>query len=487
MPVDPEISLHVFGAGGPQANPQPSPFDTIGKFADVQSKLNEVRLFNQTFAARQAAGQIFATSPDMATATDRISKDPMVSAFAPELVNLARQNQLVMTELQGKQQEQARSGFEGFVKALPQIYNHPEQWGPMVNAQLDLLPPALRAQVAPSIEMIRKGLTDGLPEDPHAALDMYHSRLNGMMVAAGITPDLIHQVAGTPGQLNTGGTTIGTMQTPAGEPGGGTLQPAAGGVGMTLPPQLAALPNKEGGTTTAVVNGGGTNVTPIAASPTIPEGATLKADATATEANTTAAQHVAEIAPVRLRALDTIVDTMRKFQAGGGAPTRAAVAQLAQALENAGVPGIDDKLVNKIGNSSLSAFQLFDTQLKPLLTSMLTQDAAGQGRVMLPEVEAYIHLFDTSKDPRAIIGALNNIRFAYQMGVDRADKWQDYQKSGKPASGFYLDYLKNFDPKKLPKSVGGYSLEPTNPATVLGGAPGKPSLDDLLKKYGKKK
>lgn len=466
MPVDPEISLHVAGAQAPA-----SPFDTIGKFAEIQSKLNEVRLFNQTFAARQAAGQIFATSPDMATATERISKDPMVSGFAPELVNLARQNQLVMMELQGKQQDQARSGFEGFVKALPQIYNHPENWGPMVNAQLDLLPPALRAQVGPSIEMIRKGLTDGLPTDPKAALDMYHSRLNGMMVAAGITPDLIHQVAGMPGQLNTGGATVGTMQTPAGEPGAGTLQPAPGGVGMTLPPQITNIPNPQGATTPTVI-GGIAAPQPLGTTPNTTQAGELHAGAETAGDITKGASAITEVIPARINALDTIERVLKQTQLGAGTPTRTVAAQLAQGLKNIGLP-ISDDLVNKIAGGRLDAVQLFDTQLKPLLTGMLSHDAAGQGRVMLPEVEAYIKMLDTAKDPRAIVQALNNIRFGYQVGFDKADKWKDFKSAGGDPADFNRWYANQFDRSKLPSHAGSLRLTPLDSKGVRGGDPDK--------------
>lgn len=465
MPVDPSISLDVTGA-----TPPPSPLDTIGKFAETQERLNQIRLFNQTFAARQAAGQIFATSPDLATANDRLSRDPMVSAYAPELVNLGRENQLVMTQLQGLQQGQAATGFEGFMKTLPAIYNHPGSWGDVVGAQLNLLPPAIRAQVAPSIEMIRKGLTDGLPEDPQGAMDQFHSRLNGMMIAAGITPELIRQVAGTPGTLNTGGATVGTMQAPAGEPNAGALTQAPGGVGMTLAPQLADVPNPQGGTQKQIV-GGAAAPTTLGATPNITQTGELGAGADQAKLLTNEANNLTSVLPVRLKALDTVIDTMRQTKLGGGTPTREVVAQAAQGLRNIGL-NISDETINKIAGGSLPALQLFNTQLKPMLVSMLTHDAAGQGRVMLPEVEAYIHLLDTAKDPRAIIGALNNIRYGYQVGFDRAQKWNTYKNSGGDPSNFSADYAAHFDPAKLPQKAGSLSFAPTDPKSVLGGNEG---------------
>lgn len=486
MPVDPAISLQG------QPPPQPTnPFELIGRYAQTQQALNENKLFAQTYAARQAAGQIVASAPDPETAVHSLMSNPLTAAFAPEMIqNMAGVNQTLATT-QGIRQDQAGTAFTGMVKNLPAVIADPSQWTAATQVALNNVAPGARPQVAASLEALRKSLTDGLPTDPAQAAGEMRRRAGAWFLSAGGTPEILQGVMGTPDTLSLGNKAQPVVKAPiqgglAGEPGG-SVAPVGNGLGIGLAPQLTDVPNPQGGASRVILHDpGAPGVTPLGSTPTTAQAGENTAAASAAEDNTKAANEVASVLPVRIKALDTIVDTLKQFKPGGGAPTRLAAAQIVQGLKNAGVPGIDDAMVDKIASGSLPAQQLFDTQLKPLLTNMLTHDAAGQGRVMLPEVEAYIHLLDTAKDPRTIVRALNNIRYGYRVGIDRAQKWPSYRDLGKNPADFNNWYINQLDPKKLPSKVGGMSLAPVDESSVLGGgAAPRRSLDDIFGGKGK--
>lgn len=483
MPIDPEISLHA--AAPPPANGLS--IDTIGKFAEVQNTLNQNRLFQQTFAARQRAGQIMAGAPDTETGLEAIQHDPLASAFAPELVNLARENQLALIRYQGEVQTQATNGLDAVIKSLPAVMADPSQWGAIVSARLATLSPAARKQDAPAIESLRRGLTDDLPSDPDNAKKLFNQRLSGLMLGVGVTPETINGILGTPIILDLIGQKIPGLHLPS-QLGGG-FKPASGGLQVTLPPQLTDIPNQEGRFTRAIVRDTGAGpVQPLGSTPNTIQAGELGASAAAAQDITKEASNLTSVLPVRIKALDAIEDAMKLTQLGGGTPTRERLARAMQALHNIGITSITEADIDKAAGGSLADVQKFNNQIKPLLTNMLTHDAAGQGKVMLPEVEAYMHLLDTAQDPRSIVSALNLIRRGYRIAYDKAQKWPEYRDSGKNPADFNTYYISHLlKEKELPEKAGELRLTPLDPTEVKGGGkPGRKSLDEIFgKKIGK--
>ena len=474
---DPSIPLQA-GAGLQQtANPMMgNPVSTMTGFAQVQNLLNQNRLFQQTFAARQRLGEIMAQSPDLDTAMATASRDPIAGPFAPEVMNSVRQMDFTMLQMQGEQQKQAQSGMEGVFKALPAIYSNPtnQQWQTSMQAALAPLSPTAQQRVAPYIESLRQGLMDNLPADSQAAAPMLRQRLNAMMLSSNITPEMLRQTTGQVApQFQTVQGAQG-QQIPGVVSGTGQFNPLSG------PPMAGAAGPMSGTAPT-----GTTNTAPslLAGSPGTLIGPTTTASAemAATgkaggDINTEMANR-AEQLPGAIKRLDIMSGTLGQFQAGGLATWRARVGQLMQGLRNAGADWITPSLINNVSNSSLPAQQLFESQVKPFVINQLKQAAAGTGKVMRSEVDAFLQMADPNVDPAALGSILNQARYGVQVDYDRTQKWLQFkQQGGHDLADFEPYYISQFDPSKLPdKTGGGLQLGPTPVSSIKGASLQQPS------------
>lgn len=257
MPLDPTIPLGV----APLAPPtQQNPMAMIGQWAQIQNAQNQNKLFQQTFAARQRAGQIMASAPDLESGLTALTRDPTTAPFAGETMSAFRQAALTLTQLQGEVQTQAKSGLEGFMKALPTIFADPsnETWENVTNATLETLSPQAKARVAPAIGSLRKALLDGLPDDPTAKKNAFTQRLTGMMLSSGVTPDAIKQLVGTSEFRDVGGRLQPTLRRP--EQLGGGESAVGPGFSKSLPPTIVTQP----GGIPDIFGGGGGPANPLA-------------------------------------------------------------------------------------------------------------------------------------------------------------------------------------------------------------------------------
>lgn len=219
---------------------QQNPFDTLGRFADVQQKLNQNRLFQQTFAARQAAGRILANAPSLDEGLAQLQSDPLTAPFAPEIADNVRSSIATLTSVAGARQEQARSGFDALLKSLPAVMEDPGSWGKVTKSVLGTLSPSARASVAPIVKDIGEALTDGLPSDPAARRLEFQQRVAGMYLAGGGTPEVLRGVYGTPGTQELGGYVQPTLQAPP--QAGGGLFPSGAPFQRTPGPALVPTP-----------------------------------------------------------------------------------------------------------------------------------------------------------------------------------------------------------------------------------------------------
>ncbi len=241
MALDPSVPLGVQPMGG---QPMMNPIQMIGQWAQLQQVLNQNKLFEQTFNARQKAGQILASAPDLEAGLQGLLADPDVAPFAPETINSIRQSQLTMQQIQSAQQTNARSGLDGFIKALGPVFADPtnETWNNTVSANMATLSPETQRRVAPAIDSLRKTLLGGLDKvPPEKRQQVFMQRLSGMMISSGFTPEGIKALAGTPGQVDLGDRVQPTLQLPP-QLGGGT-QPA----GPAFPKGLAPQVTEQGG------------------------------------------------------------------------------------------------------------------------------------------------------------------------------------------------------------------------------------------------
>ncbi len=267
MPVDPNISL---AAAPPDLGKM---LGTIGQFANIQNAINQNRLFQQTFAARQKAGQILAGAPDMETGLQNLLKDPVTAPFAGETINSIRTSQQTLADIgrlqavtAGERQTQAEHGLSALYKSLGPVMADPSEatWNAVVNSNLATLSPSAREAVTPAIQSIKSGLMDGLPAEPNARRAAFNQRLSGFMISGGVTPESINAIAGTPTTLDLGGYKQPGLQLPSTV--GGGFAPSGNPLSMTPPaanvtgdfgpggaPTVARLP---GGLPAGVPSGG---------------------------------------------------------------------------------------------------------------------------------------------------------------------------------------------------------------------------------------
>lgn len=504
MPIDAEIPL---GFNSPQANP----FAVVGQFAQVQNAINQNRLFQQTFAAKQKMGQILATAPDAESGWDQIMKDPQVAPFAGEALNSWRSAQLAMTQQQGEQQKQATDGFSAFIKMMPSLAADPTQAGNIAASTLKLLSPTAAARVAPAMQDIYRSLTDGLPQDNPAAFKAgFNQRAAAMVLSGGFGPEVNKALYGTPGTQDTGGSIVPTLQLPPQFGPGMVAGP--GTLTKTLPPTLTSGPFGEGGAEKPVIMGGAPNalagptpnqtgVNPLTgSSPSVPSGGSFETRAfesgpqgpsqAQTEANKAAGKMTGDIQsdmmasqkdlPAAVKRLDMMNDALTHFQAGGGAQFRTSAAKVLQGFKNAGLD-IDQKTIDKVGNQDLASSQIFESEVRPQVITELKQAAQGTGRVMRSEVDAFMKMMDSTTDPKALTGMLNQVRYNIAVGHDQANKYVKYKSlldtrdpsvQGYGPSDFYTWY--NNQPQVLPTATGsGINLAPVGGAK--GAGTGKPT------------
>lgn len=548
MPVDPSIGTDI----APLAPPA-NPLGTIAQFAETQNALNQNRLFQQTFAARQRMGQILSTASDPEAAWKSIMSDPQAAPFAGEAYNYYREAQLATVQMQGEVQKQGASALDSFSKNLPLLLADPSQFDNVAKAALANTPEQARPNVSTALGAMKQAFFgpegDGKPATPEASF----RRIIGGWMGMGGTSDQLKGMIGSPSQVSTGNATAFGVQQPAQYGGGFTPNNA---VSMMPAPSVQTLPLGSAGTpTTGVLSGN--QFTPATMAPTpvakpqgnalAPSGANPLGSPNAaidpakyiadhggidaaiaaasksgddklvisisdyasdkirsgqgailtgpSQAQSAANSKMGDMAgtiqeemssrakelPGAIRRLDMLTGALAQFQSGGGADIRAGAGKFLQALKNAGLPGITDKMVNDVANGSLPASQVFSAEVRPLVISELKEAAQGTGRVMRSEVDAFLQMMDQTGDPRGLMSLLNQARYATQVNYDQAQKWPGYKSAvekgtageGMSYGDFYNYYNQHFGkPGTLPKATGaGLNLSPVPVESARGAAP----------------
>lgn len=460
----------------PLAAKAPAPFSlgtSLGPLLDIQNKMNENRLFQQTFAAKQRAGQILSSvDPNDPEAGIRgLMSDPLTAPFSGEIIGQIRGAQKTLLDMQGQQQTQAQSGLDAVLKALPAGMADPSQLDSAIKMHMSTLSPTAQARVAPAVESLKHSLLDGLPDDPAQAQKVFQTRIGGHMISAGFTPDSLRAITG---QLAP------TVESGPYGPGGAQKPvviggPAAGPANPLSPLGAGANP------------GAGTNRNAL-----MPEGPTQEQTAANTAAGGVGGAVSGEMSdlarglPTVLKRMDNTIDALGGFQSGGGANIRTSVAKAIQAVKNAGAGDyIPQNLVDAVGNQNLGATELFNANIKPFVTEQLREAATGSGAGRIrAEVEAFLKSADATTDPATLMRIFNQARYHLQVGYDQSQKFVDFKQAlgrkdpsvaGLGESDFFPYYAKNFGSKPLPTSNagGGLDLGPKPTATARGAVPDK--------------
>lgn len=261
MAVDPEISLGIKPVTSPFSG---NPLETLGQIQGIQAQQNQLKQFAATFAARQKAGQIIASAPDLASGLDAASKDPDVMGFAGDVYNVAREAQLAQTRVAGETQEQGLKGYHVFTSALPSTLTNPESFGPNAATALSLTSPQARGAVNDAIRNLHSAITSGGPDpqqDPQGYADFVKKNIVSTALGSGTPAAQLHAITGENDTQNQGGALVsGVKAPPQGAPAlfggapGGSFTPSSK-LSLGLSPQIVSLTDK-GGTTTPTLVGG---------------------------------------------------------------------------------------------------------------------------------------------------------------------------------------------------------------------------------------
>jgi hypothetical protein len=260
LPVDPQISLGV---------KVPDALGTIGNYAEIQNKLNQNKLFQQTFAARQRAGEILASAPDMESGLEQLYKDPVTAPFAGETVNQVRAGQQTFADVLLKRQQEktsaaeatkagadtaktlqdtASSGYQAALgHAIPALLASPDDntWNNVVQPQLGLLSPQARKAVEPILNDLKTSLLADIPPDMPVEQKraLVQRRVAAIGLGSGVTPEAISTIGGKPTTVNQGSQITGAVErNPLFAGGQGVLSPSGSSFGIGAPPKYASGP-----------------------------------------------------------------------------------------------------------------------------------------------------------------------------------------------------------------------------------------------------
>lgn len=221
IPVMPEQTTGGFD-NRVMAPTMPDMFGTMEKMANVRQLMNQNAIFQQTFQAKQRAGQIMATAPSVEEGLKRLQADPLTASFAPELMNSYRQLDLTNTQVQGAQQEMYRSGFHELMKAMPSAYTDMASFQKNLALRLGTLSPMTQQYFKNSgiVSGILSALFDDLPADPTLRAAEYSKRYNAMMLGADYNPEAINAQTGKNAQIDLGDRVQPTREIPTALGGG---------------------------------------------------------------------------------------------------------------------------------------------------------------------------------------------------------------------------------------------------------------------------
>lgn len=277
---------------------------------------------------------------------------------------------------------------------------------------------------------------------------------------------------GAPGGDTTGGADTVVSDTPP-LAGGAPNAPSQGGV--VSPPLLPGeVPRGSGGLVTpppasGMAPGFAPGVDPLAPQTLQQEESTKAQVKRQVDAEQNISEDVSKDAasiPAIANRMDTIQDQLKFFTAGGSAEARATAARYAQSIGQimGAKPEDISRWTTEIAGGSLPAEQTFNAMIRSYAVQQLKEAAQGTGRVMLPEVQAFISAINSTTDPMAIERLINSQgRRMLQVAYDRSVKWPQFRQAvqqgrmpGRDISDYYSWYSQHMPQyDKLPTVTGG--------------------------------
>lgn len=472
MPVDPNISLAASATGGTAAGnalTSGNPLDTISKFAGIQNALNQNKLFQQTFAARQKAGSIIAGAPDLESGLASLYQDPLTAAFAGEITNNIRQAQLTGVNIAKERQDMAQGALANSIKLLTGVMADPSQFESLVAAGRAVTDPTVHPELDSGMASIATALSHGLPQgtDPAstaARMKLIQARAGGLLMGTGITPEVIQTFTGKPEMPNVGGEIVPGITggilgpapgafVPAGRalatspnprvdlaevgPGGAKVPvqlggaAGAGGVGAPVGPGGNAL----GGTVPAPASG----AAPAVAGPGMTQRTYLESRGKDMADYQKALDERVAVGTTIMQTVNEAKDALSQVRAGGGGTAYTRLAQLAQAF------GAGNELVDKIAQGSLPASQEFSKLMVNTTMGQIREQLQGIGGSRLSQMEFKSFQENNPNldtDPRAIDKIFNFWTRLYNRDSLEQGELNQHLDSGKALSSWPATWQK---------------------------------------------
>ncbi len=477
MPLDPTISLGVQVPSGAPGGGNPA--GAASSWMDVISKMNQNQLFQQTFQAKQQAGQIISSAPDMETGLQNLFKNPSTAAFAPAIVNDIKAQQLSMSKMG---MEMGQSVLQGALKMMVGAYDQPELLPALKDAALAAMPPEVKKQYAPIIEDLTRSLVSGMSDaggDPKALQfnrDLLNRRLIGMGQAGGVSPEALRALTGQmapampfeptgpggAGQFNPIGGSMLPPRAGAGAAPPAGVAPVAGGASTVLAPipdftgrkafghegaayapaGAAPVPAPAGAGVNALAPPGGGGPSAMGQSISQQEFQKKRTDAAVEDIN----KVHADVAAGRenMQYIDEARRALAEFKAGGGAEVYSRLAGLAQALggdnvmlpsgekDSSGKP-VMKTLTDLVGNGNQAATQEFSKLMVNGVMSQIRQTLPAGSMLNRNEWNAFEQRGtpSISMDPRAIEKIFEFQQKLYERNYDQQQSMTSWLKDPK--------------------------------------------------------
>ena len=249
MPVDPSIALQVNGGGSGAADPSNSgasalnPMSAVAGYAATAQKLNELKLFNQEFAAKKKFGQIMATADTPEDGLAAASKDPDTAAFVPELIQTNARNQNLLQTYRKTQTDMNTDAFTRMGNLMATAITDPGSVETAFQAQLNqIADPEARKFLAKNGRMVLDSIQDKNPDGSAPTPDQAFNRATALGLSTGSLVALGKTWA-TPDQIDKGGAIVPGLRSPAFQTivnsTPGSFTPAGNILYKTLAPQQA--------------------------------------------------------------------------------------------------------------------------------------------------------------------------------------------------------------------------------------------------------
>lgn len=405
MPLaDPTLAMRVDTAQAPST--LANPLALVTGIAQARKTMAEAGMEQQSLAAHQEAGQIFATSPDAPTAIKRLMANPLTSSFAPELAQNWAGTQNALLAAQSTTQSMATNAFGMATKALVSGIHDPSMLDSTLQGITSFVAPAARGQVTQAFGALKKGLMQGLPTNPDGTLTdagkaEYQKRLSDTYTSFAGSADAIYgatgnvkpsigvlqgfgpsggNVVGYMGGPPTGPETVGAVSQPSGAPGPESINPE----------QQAEQ------TATGQVVGG------------------LKKEMSS----------AASVIPIEAKRINLLRDALKSFAPGGGMEGRGQIAQSMQALQKIGFD-IPNSAIDAVAGGSLQGLQYFNQQIKQAAINQLRIAAEGLGRTSAHEINNAIDSLSIDNDPKMLIEDLNKAMYGLRYQHARIQKFNE--------------------------------------------------------------